>query len=516
MKKYLFLSILIVVLSSGVARADVSFFLLEAVGVAGESTGSGHAAIYLSNICADGPVQLRLCQPGEKGVVISNYPGFAENAPYEWLAVPVLPYLYGVENERDIPLYANGKIRNFLREAYRQKHLRSVIADSADGTMPKGGWKTMLTMAFNRDIYSFNVKTTPEEDAKFLKEFTSLPNEDRFNSFNRNCADFIRHVINRYFPDAARRNVINDFGITTPKAIARSFSGFATDRPELLFSITKYSQVAGPIWRSYDNRNFSETAFTSKKYVIPTLLFEPPLLGIFAGAYLVSGRFDAHQQYKKYPNAEIARLVLEENLLKQAEHNSQGTKLNAHSSGVNESHARLKEIATKKEIARLRQLGDEQIWKRYGELFAPILARALHQRLFVDETEVKTFFRDLEIQSEPALDENGALILKVRDHGAAHVLGLTRDNIMSQNSDIRLAYKLMLAKVYADVNAKEKNRNSLVTFESDWALLDRLSANYAASAAPLEAGKAGARFLEVPVKTSTKRNIQKLLISIMH
>ena len=515
MKKYLFLSILIVVLSSGVARADVSFFLLEAVGVAGESTGSGHAAIYLSNICSDGPLQLRLCQSGEKGTVISNYPGFAENAPYEWMAIPVVPYLYGVENERDIPLYADGKIRNFLRETYRQKHLRSVIADNADGTMPKGGWKTMLTMAFNRDIYSFNVKTTPEQDAKFLEGFTSLPNEDRFNSFNRNCADFIRKVVNRYFPDAASRDVINDFGITTPKAIARSFTGFATDRPELLFSITKYSQVAGPIWRSHDNRNFSETAFTSKKYVIPTLLFEPPLLGIFAGAYLVSGRFDAHQQYKKYPNPEIARLILEENLVKQADH-GQGTKLNAHSSGgVNESHARLKEIAAKKEIGRLRQLGDEQIWKRYGELFAPILARALNQGLFVDQEEVKTFFRDLELQSEPAFDENGALILKVRDRGAEHVLGLTRDNILSKNSDIRLAYKLMLAKVYADVNAKEKNRNSLFTFESDWALLDRLAASYAA-ASPFEAGKSGTRFLEVPVKTSTKRSVQKLLISIMH
>jgi len=167
-------------------------------------------------------------------------------------------------------------------------------------------------------------------------------------------------------------------------------------------------------------------------------------------------------------------------------------------------------------MGRLRQLGDEQIWKRYGQLFAPILGRALNQGLFVDQAEVKTFFRDLELQSEPAFDENGALILKVRDHGAERVLGLTRDNIMSQNSDIRLAYKLMLAKVYADVNAREKNRNSLVTFESDWALLDRLSASYAASAAPSEAGKSGARFLEVPVKTSTKRNIQKLLISIMH
>src|SRR5687768_3719505 len=112
MKRYLF-SLILIFLVPEVVRADVSFFLLEGVGVAGEFTGSGHAAIYLSNICSDGPVELRLCQPGETGVVISNYPAFGKNAAYEWIAIPVIPYLYGVENEKDIPLYANGKIRRF-------------------------------------------------------------------------------------------------------------------------------------------------------------------------------------------------------------------------------------------------------------------------------------------------------------------------------------------------------------------------------------------------------------------
>src|SRR5688500_12805767 len=126
-------------------------------------------------------------------------------------------------------------------------------------------------------------------------------------------------------------------------------------------------------------------------------------------------------------------------------------------------------------------LGNEQIRKRYREIFAPILARALKQGLFIDREEVKTFFRDLEIQSEPALDENGALILKVRDRGEERVLGLTRDNIMSANSDVRLAYKLLLAKVYADLYGKAKNRAPLVTYEEDWALMDRLMSRFAAA-----------------------------------
>ena len=40
---------------------------------------------------------------------------------------------------------------------------------------------------------------------------------------------------------------INDFGITTPKAIARSFKNYATKRPNLLFHIEKYSQIDGTI-----------------------------------------------------------------------------------------------------------------------------------------------------------------------------------------------------------------------------------------------------------------------------
>src|SRR5688572_12850705 len=326
MKKCLFSLALILVFVPTIARADVSLFTLESVGVTGEFTGSGHTAIYFSNICVDGPTRLRLCQRGEHGAVISNYPDFGKKLPREWMAIPVIPYLYGVEQERDIPLYANGKIRNFLREAYRKKHLPNIVADKADGTMPEGGWRTMLTMAFNRDIYSFNVKTTIEEDAKFLNEFNSTTGKGEFNSFTRNCADFARKVINRYFPGAARRDVINDFGITTPKALAKSLTSYASDRPQRLFYITKYSQVAGPIWRSYDNRNFTEKALTSKKYLVPSLVFYPPVYAVFAGAYLTTGRFSVHQTYEKYATPEIAQLNLDERLGKEGHHASGTTR----------------------------------------------------------------------------------------------------------------------------------------------------------------------------------------------
>lgn len=103
--KYFLAPLLFFALSPTLARADVSLLLHEAlVGASGEAGSAGHISIYLSNICADSPIKLRLCRPGEQGVVITTYPNFGADRPYEWMATPLLPFLYGVEEERNIPL----------------------------------------------------------------------------------------------------------------------------------------------------------------------------------------------------------------------------------------------------------------------------------------------------------------------------------------------------------------------------------------------------------------------------
>lgn len=502
MRQFLFALILGLVFIPSVARADISLLVLEAVGVAGEYTGSGHTAIYLSNICADGPIRLRMCQAGEKGVIITSYPTFVEGANYQWMAVPLTPYLYGVEDETDIPLYANGEIRNFLREAFRRNYLSSVVRGNESGAMPKGDWRTMLTAAFNRDVYSFNIQTTMKEDEQFLREFTSLPNEGNFNSFTRNCADFARKLLNRYFPGAAKRDWINDFGVTTPKAVARSFTSYVKKRPERFFYMTRYTQVAGPIWRSFDNRNFTEMAFKSKKYLIPSLIFDPPLVPIFAGAYLLTGRFDLHNTYREFPSPSIARLKLDKYQLNDARR--------ARFAGI----ATAETLEKKIESERLRILGDREYWNAYRSAFAPMMANALSQGLFQDYDEVQSFFRDLELESEPAFDADGGLVLKVMYYGQPRELGLTRQNILEPNSDRELALKLMLAKIDAQLKASEKNRSSLPEFQADWRLLRQLARDKSPFLAPM--AKSRGRFLKNPAPESVNRKLQKLVIAITH
>ena len=51
-------------------------------------------------ICAEAPVRLRRCLAGEQCGVIARYHGIAG---YDWVAIPLIPYLYAVEDAAAVP-----------------------------------------------------------------------------------------------------------------------------------------------------------------------------------------------------------------------------------------------------------------------------------------------------------------------------------------------------------------------------------------------------------------------------
>src|SRR5271170_1936082 len=102
------------------AWARTTLFVEEPYSYDGAFAGTGHAAVYLTNVCADSPVVLRHCHPGELGVVISRYDKIAG---YDWMAIPLIPYLYAVDKAEDVPLFADPETVDFLRDQYRRKHL---------------------------------------------------------------------------------------------------------------------------------------------------------------------------------------------------------------------------------------------------------------------------------------------------------------------------------------------------------------------------------------------------------
>ncbi|MGC2172132.1 MAG: hypothetical protein WA623_12155, partial [Candidatus Sulfotelmatobacter sp.] len=152
--------------SAGLARASATLLLEEPYGKLGFFTATGHAAVYLSGVCAETPVLLRRCAPGEFGAVISRYDGVDG---YDWVAVPLIPYLYAVESPNDIPLFADAKMVSFLRDQYRRKHLERIAPDLSNGGTPGGNWYELVGSAYDRAAYAFEIQTSPAQDDAFIR-----------------------------------------------------------------------------------------------------------------------------------------------------------------------------------------------------------------------------------------------------------------------------------------------------------------------------------------------------------
>ena len=90
----------------------------EPYGFFGTLNPTGHNAIYFERICAETPVKLRRCGPGELGAVISRYQGIDG---YDWVAIPLIPYLYSVENAADVPAHVDHDTVVELRNHYREE-----------------------------------------------------------------------------------------------------------------------------------------------------------------------------------------------------------------------------------------------------------------------------------------------------------------------------------------------------------------------------------------------------------
>ena len=118
-------------------------------------------------------------------------------------------------------------------------------------------------------MYMFVVNTTVEQDLALIEQFNAEANENHFNGMTRNCADFTRRIINTYFPNATGPDYINDFGMTSPKAIARSFTRYAHRHPDSGFRVLHFAQVPGTIKRSSECRAERSSWFVRRNCWFP-------------------------------------------------------------------------------------------------------------------------------------------------------------------------------------------------------------------------------------------------------
>jgi hypothetical protein len=278
--------------SAATAQASVTLLLEEPYGNFGGLTPTGHASIYLSRVCAASPVSLRRCQPGEQGVVISRY---HRVAGYDWIAIPVLPYLYAVRRTEDVPSSVTPADVAALRDHYRRMNLEAVAPDAAEGRTPNGDWIQLVGAAYDRTIYAFGIETTEQQDDQFIRKFNSGQNREHFNLLFHNCADFVRQAVDFYYPHAIHRSLILDAGIMTPKEAAKTLVSYSKHHPDLQFSSFVIPQIAGTMPRSTAVRGVLEALVKSKKYAVPLVsvaVLHPYFGGSLAFAWLDGSHFN--------------------------------------------------------------------------------------------------------------------------------------------------------------------------------------------------------------------------------
>ena len=427
------------------ARADVGIVLNESLGVSVDRiSGTGHSAVYFSRICPESPVKLRLCRPDENGSVMSNYVNIGEPQDFEWNIVPLNIYLYGVENSRFRPLFGSYAIKDLLEERYRTKYLQGYCEGPPCSTSPKAEWREMVGATLIRGMYVFVIDTTVEQDKALIAEFNAAPNENHFNGVTRNCANFTKRVINTYFPHAASADYLNDFGMTTPKAIARSFVRYAARNPKLNLRVLHFAQAPGTIKRSSDVREVTEQLYRSKKLLVPMLIFADYGVPVVAASYLLTGRFNPEREFEKRPG--------------QAENSGYATR----------------PMQQEEQQAQQAQIiGSSAEWKRYRQELNSLLSDRGQTEDSGDAADLNRFFKHVSKAGKPRLDANGAVWMDIADKGHSFQVGLSANNILGRDSDTQSAYALLLWRAQGVLKSPKHRRETMPEFEDNWELLQR-------------------------------------------
>jgi len=269
------------------ARAQAALLLQDSDSISEITSPLGHESIYFARICAASPTRLRRCAPGESGVVISRYHGIAG---YDWLAIPLVPYLYSVEDASAVPTQVDREIVQNLRINYHDTHLMSLGNNVPEGGQFKRGWNQLVGAAYERRTYAFRFQTTPEQDDAFIAHMNAGANRSHFNILFRNCADFAGTVLDFYFPHTFHRHIAPDGGLVTPRQIAWELVRYADKHPELQLSVLEIPLIPSLHHSSRVGKS-GVASFIITGYVVPVAFLSPYAAGFLVADFLVWGRY---------------------------------------------------------------------------------------------------------------------------------------------------------------------------------------------------------------------------------
>src|SRR5260370_4224836 len=312
----------------------------------------------------------------------------------------------------------------------------------------------MVGASFSRSIYFFVVDTSVEQDLKLIAEFNSEPNVNHFNGAMRNCADFSRRVINFYFPHGAKPDYLNDFGMTSPKAIARSFSHYGARHPEAHLRVLHFAQLPGTFKRSTECRGGTEQLVRSKKLLVPMLVFADHELPIVAVTYALTGRFNPQRELETYPTVKASDLSQQ---IKEAK--------------SEKDRALATELKTLENQERAQAVGTPEEWKEYREAFDSVADEAVSKEIIPDRDYLRNFLRHLDHVGTPLLDPSGAVWLYISENSTIKRVRLSASNILDPGSARQTSYVLALARTPYFVKTPKHSREHMPQFKGDWELL---------------------------------------------
>jgi hypothetical protein len=267
-------------------NAQAALLMAEPYGVFGTLNPTGHDAVYFARVCAETPVKLRRCGPGEMGSVISRY---SDISGYDWVAIPLVPYLYSVEDPAVVPDRVDRATVDRLRNEYHEAHLMSLGENLKKGGFLHGGWSELAGVAYERRLYAYRFETTEQQDDALIDLMNKSPNRSHFALLFNNCADFSRGLLSMYFPGKFGRGAFPDAGMTTPKQITAKLMRYAKKHPEIGLQVYEIPQVLGYRRQSRSNKNISEALITSG-YAVPIVMLNPYLAGGLFVDFLVHRR----------------------------------------------------------------------------------------------------------------------------------------------------------------------------------------------------------------------------------
>ncbi len=415
---------------SAFARSSVTLLLEEPYGKLGFFTATGHAAVYLSGVCAETPLVLRRCAPGETGVVLSRYDGVSG---HDWVAIPLIPYLYAVDRPDDVPLFSDAKMTLFLRDRYRRQNLEAIAPDAKDGETPGGNWYELVGSSYDRAIYGFEIATTPAQDDALIRKLNSSPNESHFHTVSRNCADFAKDILNFYFPRALHRSIVADVGITTPKQMAKTLTKYSAKHPQLQLSRLVIAQVPGSMPRSTAVHGVVESFFKAKKYIVPSVVVSPIFAGCVAAVYVGSGA----GHFEPARNAMV--FVVGNNPQPPV---------------------------------------DREDLQAYREQLKHLVAGTYPDK---SEQSIEKRWAKLQSKSTYGVDEQGRPILQMQVGDDLVQIGVSAGNVLNGQAPPQLVRQLLEARLQSELHGNSSHGITEAQVDQDWKLLEKTMVNSEAS-----------------------------------